>query len=157
MERVRTVDLRTVTAADLETLFAFQCDPEGCAMAGVHPRPREAFEAHWARALADPGVVARAIVADGAVAGSIGCFTRDGARWVGYWIGRAYWGRGIATRALGLLLGEVRERPLRAQVAAHNGASLTVLARCGFVEVERRWSEGTERYVACEEVELELR
>ena len=53
-----------------------------------------------------------------------------------YWIARRHWGRGLATRALGLLLEEVRERPLHATVAAHNAASAAVLERHGFGRVD---------------------
>jgi GNAT superfamily N-acetyltransferase len=55
---------------------------------------------------------------------------------VGYWIDRAYWGRGIASRVLHLLLQEVAKRPLVATAATSNRASLRVLQKCGFV-VER--------------------
>jgi RimJ/RimL family protein N-acetyltransferase len=51
---------------------------------------------------------------------------------VGYWIGREYWGRGVASRALALFLLEVDERPLHAHVAAHNAGSIRVLEKCGF-------------------------
>ena len=43
---------------------------------------------------------------------------------VGYWIGREYWGKGVASRALALFLMEVDERPLHAYVATHNAGSL---------------------------------
>src|SRR5262249_254260 len=39
------------------------------------------------------------IVADAQVAGHMLCLERDEKREVGYWLGRAYWGRGIATAA----------------------------------------------------------
>ncbi len=51
---------------------------------------------------------------------------------VGYWIGREHWGKGIATRALTLLLTEVDTRPLHAHVAQHNAGSIRVLEKCGF-------------------------
>ena len=76
-------------------------------------------------------------VADGAVAGNIGCWTQDGLRLVGYWIGRDFWGRGVATTALAELAAEIPERPLHAWVAATNVGSIRVLEKCGFVEVER--------------------
>jgi RimJ/RimL family protein N-acetyltransferase len=51
---------------------------------------------------------------------------------VGYWLGRSYWGRGIATRALALFLPLVPARPLYAHVASHNTGSMRVLVKCGF-------------------------
>ena len=50
-------------------------------------------------------------------------------------------GRGIATRALTLLLAEVPARPVFARAAADNEASLRVLAKAGF-------AVGTERSYA---------
>jgi RimJ/RimL family protein N-acetyltransferase len=135
---VATVHLREVRADDLPIHFAQQRDPESNALAGVPARDREAFDAHWAELLADPGVVLRTVVADGEVAGSALSFVRDGRRQVGYWIGREHWGRGIASRALALLLDELAERPLYATVAAHNAASLRILSTHGFERVDRR-------------------
>jgi RimJ/RimL family protein N-acetyltransferase len=54
---------------------------------------------------------------------------------VGYWLGREFWGQGIATQALALFLKEERTRPLVAHVAQHNIGSRRVLEKCGFVVV----------------------
>ena len=66
------------------------------------------------------------------MAGNIGCWPDDGQYFLGYWIGRVWWGRGVATQALDLLLEEVPVRPLHAHVAAHNTGSIRVLEKCGF-------------------------
>jgi RimJ/RimL family protein N-acetyltransferase len=76
------------------------------------------------------------IVVDGEVAGNIGCWEADGRRFVGYWIGRAFWGRGLATQALAELVGMVEARPLYAHVVKSNVASIRVLEKCGFLKVE---------------------
>jgi RimJ/RimL family protein N-acetyltransferase len=55
-----------------------------------------------------------------------------GQREIGYWIDRAYWGRGVATAALSTFLRLEQTRPLYAGVAKHNAASLRVLQKCGF-------------------------
>jgi RimJ/RimL family protein N-acetyltransferase len=136
------VRLREVLPADLPLHFEQQRDPASMAMAAMPARDRAAFDAHWARLLADPSVVLRTVLADGEVAGSALCFVRDGQRQVGYWIAREHWGRGIATCALGLLLEEVAERPLHARVAAGNGASRRVLERCGFALVAEEGGAG---------------
>jgi RimJ/RimL family protein N-acetyltransferase len=52
---------------------------------------------------------------------------------VSYWLGKEYWGKGIATEALGLFLGIIEERPLYARAAKDNAASIRVLEKCGFV------------------------
>jgi RimJ/RimL family protein N-acetyltransferase len=126
------VELRGVVEADLPILFEHQRDPEANWMAAFPPRDEPAFMAHWARILADGSVVARAIVVDGQVAGNVVSFEQRGQRLVGYWLGREYWGRGVATAALGAFLVEVRERPLHARVAKHNVGSLRVVEKCGF-------------------------
>jgi RimJ/RimL family protein N-acetyltransferase len=54
---------------------------------------------------------------------------------VGYWLGKPFWGQGIATAALRALLLEVRNRPLYARVAKDNLASLAVLTKGGFTVI----------------------
>jgi RimJ/RimL family protein N-acetyltransferase len=77
-------------------------------------------------------VIARAFVVDGEVAGTIGSWGDPDEREVTYWIGRSYWGKGIATAALNAFLTVDRSRPLHARVAHDNVASHRVLEKCGF-------------------------
>ena len=102
-------------------------------MAAFPARDRDAFMAHWAKILGDETVVAMAVVVDRCVAGNIGCWTQDGQRLVGYWIGKEHWGKGVATQMLSMFLQLVADRPLQAHVAKHNVASIRVLEKCGFV------------------------
>ncbi len=101
-------------------------------MAAFPPRDRDAFMKHWQEILGDRKVRRKAILVDGKLAGYFCCFVRGGKRQVGYWIGKEFWGRGIASRGLGEFLHHVRERPLYAFVAKHNVASLRVAEKCGF-------------------------
>src|SRR5262245_49556467 len=126
------VRIRPVTEADLPVMFENQCDPEAIRMAAFPPRDRAAFWAHWERILVDATVRARAILFNGTLAGTVASFNRDGRRRVGYWLGRAFWGQGIASRALAELLQEEPIRPLYAHVAKSNRASLRVLEKNGF-------------------------
>ena len=126
------VMLRETREEDLPVLFLHQLDPEATGMAAFPPRDRDAFFAHWRKILADGTARTRSVIADGAVAGHVAAFDMEGVREVGYWIDRAHWGRGIATRALELLVREEPVRPLVAHVAAHNVASIRVLEKCGF-------------------------
>jgi len=126
------VSLRDVEPADLPVLFDHQRDPVANAMAGFPARERQAFMAHWERILADETVRAQAIVADGRLAGNVVSFEHDGRREVGYWIGREFWGGGVATAALAAFLDLETARPLHAGVAKHNAGSLRVLEKCGF-------------------------
>jgi RimJ/RimL family protein N-acetyltransferase len=126
------IQLREVMEADLPIFFEHQADPEATRMAAFPARDRDAFTAHWKKVLADRSVMIRTILLDGEVAGNVVCFSQSGMPLVGYWIGRSYWGRGIATRALAKFLAIVSARPLYALVAKHNLGSIRVLEKCGF-------------------------
>ena len=134
----RGVLLRDVTQEDLPIFFEHQADPESFEMAGFTPRERDAFEAHWAKILGNESIATKTILFDGHVAGNVVCFERLGVREVGYWIGKEYWGKGIATSALSQLLGLVGARPLYARVAKHNIGSIRVLEKCGFELVDEQ-------------------
>lgn len=126
------VRLRSVEDRDLDVLFDHQADPKAVEMAAFPARDKDVFAAHWAKVRADDTVVVRTIVADGSVAGHIGSWQENGQHLLGYWVGREYWGRSVATQALALLMDEVSIRPLYAHVPAHNVGSIRVLDRCGF-------------------------
>ena len=129
--------LRDVVESDLDAFFEFQREPEANAMAVFPARDREAHYAHWHRILADDSLIQRTIVDGDEVVGNIGSWPQDGRRYVGYWVGREFWGKGLATRALQELTAEVvTERPLHAWVAARNTGSIRVLEKCGFVHVD---------------------
>ncbi len=127
------VRLRDVDRADLSHFFDHQNDPEAARMAAFPAREREPFMAHWSKILADDSVIKQTILSGGQVAGNIVAFEQGGRRLVGYWLGRAFWGQGVATRALLAFLGLVKKRPLYAHVARHNLGSIRVLEKCGFV------------------------
>jgi RimJ/RimL family protein N-acetyltransferase len=132
------VQLRDVEPSDLPLFFEHQRDPIAVAMVAFQSRDRAAFDQHWAKLLADDSllkktiVVVSAVSAENQVAGNIGSWTADGKRQVGYWIDRAFWGRGVATEALSAFLRLEQTRPLHAGVAKHNVASIRVLQKCGF-------------------------
>ena len=102
-------------------------------MADFPARDREAFDAHWERVLGDPALTSKTIVFEGQVAGNIGSWEHDGRRLVGYWLGREFWGKGLATKALAELVDELDRRPIYAYVAKTNVGSIRVLEKCGFV------------------------
>ena len=124
--------LRDVEESDLPFFFEHQLDPEATYMAGFPARDRESFMAHWNRTMEDESVVQETVLVEGEVAGNIVSFENSGEREVGYWIGREFWGRGVATRALAGFLRLEARRPLYASVARHNVASIKVLENCGF-------------------------
>lgn len=127
--------LREVREVDLPLFFEQQLDPEANRMAAFvaeDPTDREAFMAHWARILGDASITTLTIVADGQVAGHIASFEQFGKPAVSYWLGRAFWGQGIATRALAELMRRIPTRPLYARAAKDNVGSIRVLEKCGF-------------------------
>jgi RimJ/RimL family protein N-acetyltransferase len=131
------IDLRPIHQDDLPTIYEHQRDPESVRMVGFVSRERGVFMEHWAKIDADPQVIARAIDEDGVLAGHIASFPRDGKQEVGYWLGREFWGRGIATEALRRFLRLETRRPLWAGVIRSNVGSQRVLQKCGFVAVPR--------------------
>src|ERR1043166_9496244 len=133
--------LRDVAESDLDAFFEHQREPEANEMAIFPARDREAFDAHWRRLLTDDSVTKKTIVHEGELAGTLGCWEQEGRRLVGYWIGREFWGKGLATRALQELTDEVAARPLHAWVATSNVGSIRVLEKCGFVRVSSRTTD----------------
>jgi len=127
------VQLRDVIATDLRIFFEQQLDPEAAQMADFPSRKEETFMAHWSRIMADDSILIKTILFNGSVAGNIVCFEQLGEREVGYWLGKEYWGKGIATQALAEFLKLIDTRPLYAHVAKHNVGSRRVLEKCGFV------------------------
>ena len=127
--------LREVVEVDLDVFFEQQRDPVASRMAAFtakDPTDRDAFGQHWARILRDDAITIRTIALDGRVAGHIARFERLGKPEVTYWIGREFWGKGLATKALSAFLAYVTDRPLCARAAEDNLASIGVLEKCGF-------------------------
>ena len=142
--------IRPVRPDDLPAMFEIQLDPESNAMAGTKPRTREVFFAAWDRIFADPNVRSYVIELDGVIVGTIALFQADGHDCVGYWITRACWGKGIASRALVLFLAKESRRPLHATTASTNARSRRILEKFGFRCTGTRMGEETERFVARE-------
>ena len=124
--------LRPVQSGDLPIFYHDQLDPEASRLAAFASRQNKAFDEHWQKILGDPTVNLRTIVYNGEVAGYVVAFDRKGEREVGYWLGKQFWGKGIATRGLRKFLHLEQGRPLCAQVAAHNLGSIRVLEKSGF-------------------------
>lgn len=83
--------------------------------------------------LADETIFVQTILCDGQVAGSVLSYRMEGEPEVSYWLGREFWGKGIAAWALRQFLEFDRSRPMYARVAKDNLASLRVLQKCGFI------------------------
>jgi len=130
-----SITLRDVQPSDLPIFFEQQRDPLAVHMAAFtakEPANRAAFDAFWARISANPTVTIRTIDFEGQVAGSVLKYDDEGHPEVSYWLGREFWGKGIATHALQQFLQVVTARPIYARAASDNFGSIRVLEKCGF-------------------------
>jgi RimJ/RimL family protein N-acetyltransferase len=153
--------LRDVMEHDLPIFFQFQLDPDANYMAAFtakDPSNREAFLTHWRKIMGDVTTTNRTIVYDGQVVGSVSSYENAGKPEVTYWIGKPFWGKGIATRALLEFLANVnRRRPIYARVAKDNFGSRRVLEKCGFTAIGESKGFANARGEEIEELLLELR
>jgi len=163
MENTRATQnlfLRDVVEDDLPLFFDYQLDSDANYMAAFtakDPSNREAFIAHWNKIIADPTVIIKTIVSDGQVVGSVLSYEDEGKPEVCYWIGKAYWGKGIATWALTEFLEQGnRARPMYARVAKDNLGSRRVLKKCGFKVIGESKGFANARGEEIEELLLEL-
>lgn len=127
------IGLRELTEEDLPVLYEHQVDSVALEMAAFPSRDKNAFMKHWReKILANHKALKRAIIKDQEVVGYVTSWEDEGKHLVAYWIGREFWGRGIATQALSIFLSQLKLRPLCAHVAKHNIGSIRVLEKCGF-------------------------
>ena len=111
-------------------------------MTHTFPHPYTEQDADlWLEIAAHPGAsIQLAIAVDGQAVGGIGAIAGEGifeaTAQFGYWLGHAFWGRGIAAaaaRALADRIGSERLfARLEAQVFEWNPASMRVLEKAGF-------------------------
>ena len=151
------VVLRDVAEADLLTFFKQQLEPEATRMAAFPARDRDAFMAHWRKILSDPSLGRKTILWGGKVAGNVVSWEQKGQRLVGYWLGKEYWGKGIATQSLAAFLELEKTRPLYAHVAKHNVGSIRVLEKCGFLVMGTNIVPADEAGEETEELIMELK
>lgn len=134
------VRLRDVEQADLEEFFQQEQDPEAARRSKFAPRDRETFMTHWTtKVLGDPTIFLQAVTVDGELAGNIVAWWEKDERFIGYWLGRQFWGRGIGTKALTLFLQREKARPLYADPFVGNTGSVRLLERCGFQQAGTVW------------------
>jgi RimJ/RimL family protein N-acetyltransferase len=129
------VSLRPVKTDDLPIFFVHQLDPVATKLAAFPSRDRDAFFTHWTtNILGNPTALNCAILTGNQVAGYISAYTDAASndRLVCYWLGREFWGRGIASAAMSQFLRLESTRPLSARVVKHNHGSIRVLEKAGF-------------------------
>ena len=152
--------LRNVVNHDLPIFFEYQLDPEANSMAAFtakDPTNQDAFMAHWHKILADETNIVQTILFHGQVAGSVSSYEEEGKPEVTYWLGKEYWGNGIATWALHEFLANHNQtRPIYARVAKDNLGSRRVLEKCGFKIIGESKGFANARGQEIEELLLEL-
>jgi RimJ/RimL family protein N-acetyltransferase len=121
------------------------------AFAAEDPHDRASFQRHWDQILSDNGSRIQTVEWHGKIAGYVTCFELFGKPSLAYWIGREFWGQGIATAAVKLFLRKVPERPLFARVAADNLSSIRVLEKSGFMRTGLEKSYASARRSEIEE------
>jgi RimJ/RimL family protein N-acetyltransferase len=130
-----SVKLRDVTEEDIPIFFEQQLDSTAnyiAAFTAKDPSDKDTFMDHWTKIIADETITIKTIIFNGQVSGHISNFEQFGEPEVSYWIGKEYWGQGIATLALSEFLNYIKIRPLFARAAKDNIASIRVLEKCGF-------------------------
>jgi ribosomal-protein-alanine N-acetyltransferase len=116
--------------------YRFQCDPIATYLAAFTPRvplDQAAYVAKYTAFLREPTIHLQTILVAGTIVGSIAKFDVEGQAELTYWLDRAYWGQGLATRALHACLALEPTRPLRGRVAGDNVGPQRVLEKSGFV------------------------
>ena len=139
------IELKDTEKNDLEELFRFQTDEEAnflAAFTAENPLDKTAYLEKFTKILSDKKIINKTIFFSGKIAGSVAKFMFEGKPEITYWIGKDFWGKGIATQALKQLLEIEKTRPIYARVAFDNVGSKKVLERCGFEKI------GTDKFFA---------
>jgi RimJ/RimL family protein N-acetyltransferase len=156
---VSGLQLREIFRGDLPIFYEQQLDPVANYMAAFtvkDPADREAFTARWANIATDETIISRTILYEEQVVGSIVSFEIANEREVSYWLGRKFWGQGLATAALAAFLNIVEVRPLYGRAAKDNIGSIRVMQKCGFSIIEEDVGFAEAREETIEEFILRL-
>ena len=146
MMKTERITLRHWLDTDAKALYKYASDPEVGPRAGWQPHKSEEESLEIIRTVFNnPTTWAIVWNETGEAIGAIGygpscdCSlpAREGEPTVGYWVGKPYWGKGICTEALRLMIAHIRETTvIRSLISGHftdNHASGRVMEKCGFV------------------------
>ena len=146
MMKTERITLRPWLDTDAKALYKYASDPEVGPRAGWQPHKSEEESLEIIRTVFNnPTTWAIVWNETGEAIGAIGygpscdCSlpAREGEPTVGYWVGKPYWGKGICTEALRLMIAHIRETTvIRSLISGHftdNHASGRVMEKCGFV------------------------
>lgn len=133
---ILSLELSPSRLEDLNDFFKFQTDDIANKMAAFtakDPSDKRAYLNKYSKFLNDSTINMQTIFADGVIVGSVSKYETDGDAEITYWIDRRHWGKGIATKALGLFLDIESIRPIYGRTAFDNIGSQRVLQKCGFI------------------------
>ena len=133
-----TLTLRKSIESDLDTFFEHQLDPDWNQMAAFtaeKPTDREAYFSKWKGIVANDKVNMQTILVDDLIVGSVLHFSMGDEVNVSYGIGKPFWGKGIASKAMEAFIAQVGQRPLYGRVAFDNLRSKRILEKCGFQQI----------------------
>lgn len=159
MKKIIDLTLRPTTQNDLETLFKFQLDKKAnylAAFTSEDPTDKKAYTEKWTRLLADERITTKTVIEDGTIVGSITKYEMNGNAEITYWIGKEFWGKGIASSALREFLKLETTRPIYGRVAFDNIGSQKVLTNCGFTKIGTEKGFANARMKEIEEFVFEL-
>ena len=138
--------LRHWQDSDADVLYEYAKEPEVGERAGWPPHNSREQSLEIIRTVFNnPTTWAIVLKETGKVVGAIGygpscdCSlpSRKGEPTVGYWVGKPYWGMGICTEALRLMIDHIRQTTtIPSLISGHftdNPASGRVMEKCGFV------------------------
>ncbi len=160
MKKNIQIELKHTNQKDLETLFLFQLDKDAnylAAFTSKNPSNKDAYIEKWKRLLLNEKVNVRTILLKNKIVGSIAKFEMEGNAEITYWIGKEFWGKGIASIALKKFLEVEKTRPLFGRIAFDNLGSKKVLENCGFskIGIEKGFANAREKEI--EEIIFELK
>ncbi len=160
MKKNIEIELKCTTQDDLETLFLFQLDEDSnylAAFTSKNPSDKAAYIKKWTRLLSDEKINVRTILLKNKIVGSIAKFEMGGNAEITYWIGKEFWGKGIATTALKKFLEVEKTRPLFGRIAFDNLGSKKVLENCGFSQIGTEKGFANAREKEIEEIIFKLK
>jgi RimJ/RimL family protein N-acetyltransferase len=136
--------LRDVVESDFPAFFEHQRDPDAIRMLGYMPRDPndwEVFSAHWKKNGASEDTLQKTILVDEVIVGNIVSYFIEGDLQVGYQLGKEFWGKGYASRALQEFLKIQLHRPIYAHASSTNIGSIRTLEKGGFKFIGTEGSE----------------
>ncbi|TPN82793.1 GNAT family N-acetyltransferase [Aquimarina algicola] len=160
MKKNIEIELKCTTQDDLEILFLFQLDEDSnylAAFTSKNPSDKAAYIKKWTRLLSDEKINVRTILLKNKIVGSIAKFEMEDNAEITYWIGKEFWGKGIATTALKKFLEVEKTRPLFGRIAFDNLGSKKVLENCGFSQIGTEKGFANAREKEIEEIIFKLK